>query len=390
METKGHARLLFSMEEYKRRYDLIMERMHQAGLDAILVRNPENICYLTGYETPGHYNYHGLLLSSDEPVFILRLFEEANVSEFSWLARTVTIEDHEHPAEVVARTIDQMGLASARIGFEKGMNKAGLYCSVEEWDILRSALPKAAFVETTMLVAGVRIVKSEEEIAVLREAARIAETATQAGIDTIRDGITENEIAAEVYRVAILNGSEYMSLPPFILSGERTHLPHGTWRGRSVHAGDHVYFEVSAVKYRYTAAVMRCVSVGEPNRRVLKLAEVSIDALEAGMTAIRPGVTGESVNNAIMDVVNKAGFGGEHFTHHAGYSIGISFPPGWGEGHIMDIRRGEVRKLEPNMTFHIVPLIIDREIGVGFSALARVTGTGCEPLTKYPRSLTVI
>ena len=211
----------------------------------------------------------------------------------------------------------------------------------------------------------------------------------EAGIAVIKTGCTENEIAAEVYRTAILEGSDYPSLPPFILAGERTSLPHGTWRGRKVNPGDPVYFEVSAIKYRYNAAVMRTVSLGEPTPRVRAMADAMLEGLDAGLDAVKPGVTGDTVNDVIMAVVEKHGFGGEYFTHHAGYSIGLSFPPGWGEGHVMDIRRGENKTLQPNMTFHIVPIaLIYREGGVGFSATVRVTETGCEPLTQA-RSLVI-
>ena len=385
MEMKGHDRLGFSLAEYRRRYDAVRLGMKRLGVDALLVRGPENICYLTGYETPGYYKYHGLLLSQEEPVLILRRFEEPNAWEFSWLARTVPVEDHEQPAQVTAQAIERMGLADKRIGVEK----SGWFFSVEEYETLRSALPNATLVDASSTVERARVVKSEEEIAMMRRAARIADVATQAGIDAVAAGRTEDELAAEVHRVAILNGSEFMGLPPFVLSGERTCLPHGTWRGRTIRPGDHVYFEVSAAKFRYSAAIMRCVSVGEPNPRVRAMADAVIGGLEAGMAAIKPGVSCEAVDAACRSVIEKAGFG-KYFTHRTGYSIGVNFPPDWGEGQILSLRRGEPTRLEINMTFHMVPLcLVYREVGVGFSATVRVTETGCEELTRLPRTLVV-
>jgi Xaa-Pro dipeptidase len=385
MEMKGHDRLGFSLAEYRRRYDAVRQGMTRLGVDALLVRGPENICYLTGYETPGYYKYHGLLLSQEEPVLILRRFEEPNAWEFSWLARTVPIEDHEQPVQVTVQVIERMGLADKRIGVEK----SGWFFSVEEYETLRSALPNATLVDGSSAVERARVVKSEEEIAMMRRAARIADVATQAGIDAVAAGRTEDELAAEVHRVAILNGSEFMGLPPFVLSGERTCLPHGTWRGRTIRPGDHVYFEVSAAKFRYSAAIMRCVAVGEPNPRVRAMADAVIGGLEAGMAAIKPGVSCEAVDAACRSVIEKAGFG-KYFTHRTGYSIGVNFPPDWGEGQILSLRRGEPTRLEINMTFHMVPLcLVYREVGVGFSATVRVTETGCEELTRLPRTLVV-
>lgn len=97
VKMRENPRLGFPESEHRRRYDLVMERMREAKLDAMLVKNPENICYITGYETPGHYNFHALVLSADEPLMVMRRFEEANIEEFSWLTKHITIEDHQHP-----------------------------------------------------------------------------------------------------------------------------------------------------------------------------------------------------------------------------------------------------------------------------------------------------
>ncbi|HKZ76111.1 MAG TPA: aminopeptidase P family N-terminal domain-containing protein, partial [Actinomycetota bacterium] len=164
MEMKGHERLGFSLAEYRRRYDAVVQGMRRLQVDALLVRGPENICYLTGYETPGYYKYHGLILSQDEPVLVLRRFEEPNVWEFSWLARTAPIEDHEHPAQVTAQTLERMGLANKRIGVEK----SGWFFSVEEYETLRSALSRATLVDASTVVERARLVKSDDEIAMMR------------------------------------------------------------------------------------------------------------------------------------------------------------------------------------------------------------------------------
>ena len=94
IEMRSHSRLGFSLSEYKRRYDLVLAGMKDRKLDALLVRSPENVTYVSGYETPGYYKYHCLIIAPDiEPVLILRRFEELNVPEYSWLSRHVSIDD---------------------------------------------------------------------------------------------------------------------------------------------------------------------------------------------------------------------------------------------------------------------------------------------------------
>ncbi len=385
MEMRGHDRLGFSLAEYRRRYDAVMQHVRGLGVDGLLVRSPENICYLTGYETPGYYKYHGLILSADEPVLVLRRLEEPNAWEFSWLARTAPIEDHEHPVEVTARVLERLGLADKRLGVEK----AGWYFSVEEYEGLRAALPRASLVDSTGAVWKARVVKSAEEIAVMRRPARIADWRR-------RPASTRSPWAARRTRWPPRStgwrsstGASTWGCSPFVLSGERTCLPHGTWRGRRIQTGDHVYFEVSAAKFRYSVALMRCVSLGEPSPRVRALADAVIGGREAGMAAVEPGVSCEAVDAACRGVIERAG-PGKCFTQRTGYSIGVNFPPDWGEGEILSLRRGEPIPLELNMTFHMVPLcLIYRELGVGFSATVRVTETGCEELTSLPRTLVV-
>ncbi len=387
LEMSEHDRLGFTLAEYQRRYDLIMEAMGKAGMDAVLIRGPENICYVSGFETPGYYKYHGLILARDqEPVLVLRRFEELNVWEYSWLTSWVAVDDWEVPGEVMARTLAKMGLADKRLGVEK----SGWFFSIEEYEILQSALPKATLVDASTLVEEARLVKSDEEIAMIRRSAYILDRAVQAGMDKIAVGRTDNEVAAEVHRVLIEQGGEYMGLPPFILSGERTSLPHQTWRNEMIEPFKPFYFEVSCSQHRYAAAIMRTLSVGQPEPRAKACAEAVIGGLEAALETIKAGISCEAADHAARSVIEKAGFG-EYFRHRLGYSIGINFPPDWGEGQILSIRKGEPRLLEPNMTFHLVPLcLVYRQFGIGFSATIRVTETGCEVFTRLPLEFRVV
>ena len=103
--------------------------------------------------------------------------------------------------------------------------------------------------------------------------------------------------------------------------------------------------------------------------------------------AIRPGAVSEDVDKVGRDIIAKAGFGKWHH-HRIGYSIGVNYPPDWGEGQIISIRKGGKRQLQENMTFHLVPgCIIFDEMTVTTSASIRVTATGCEVLNTIPRKL---
>lgn len=382
----------FSIEEYRRRYDEVFSNMKERGIDALILRIPENICYLSGHETSGYYVFQALIISDQEPVLVIRWIEEPNAFEYSWLTKTRTVKDHEDPYLKTRDLLTEMNLADKRLGVEL----SGYFVTCNEMEKLRSLLPEASFVDATGIVEQARMIKSPEELTVMRQAAGIVEGALGDAIGVIEAGVSEDEIAAELHRSLIARGSEWMSLPPYVLAGPRTRLSHGTWRGGKVEKGKHVYFEVSACKYRYSAAIMRSACLGEPSEAILpELARAVHLGLRNGLDKVRAGAVAEDVDTAVRSTIAKFGFGdirfGDHHKHRAAYSIGISFPPDWGEGHIISIRQGEKRKLESNMVFHMVPDVrIWPLIGYGCSTTFRVTENGYEELTDaFPHELLI-
>lgn len=381
-----HGRLGFTLDEYLRRYEYVLARMAERGLDALCIRSPENITWMSGYETPGYYKYHCLVMGPGfDPVLVLRRFESLNVPEYAWVTRHVPVDDWEHPPSVTAGVLHELGLVGRRIGVEK----QGWFYTVEEHESLVAQMGGAEFVEAIDILWDGRMIKSAEEIAMMRRSAAIVDQGMLAGYEASRPGVSDDVINAEVNRVLFANGGEYMGLPPFILSGTRTCLPHQTARSEIVGDRDLVYFEISSSKWRYAAALMRTIFIGEPSERQRRCAEACIEAVGAAMEVIRPGITAEDADRAARAVIEKAGFG-DYFRHRLGYSIGVNYPPDWGEGEIISLRRGETRELQAGMTFHMVPLcLIYREFGIGFSETVRVTDTGCERLSALPRELVI-
>ena len=152
--------------------------------------------------------------------------------------------------------------------------------------------------------------------------------------------------------------------------------------------GDPVILEISGTVKRYSAALMRIAVVTEPTPKLQSMADVSCRALENMMEAIRPDRPLEDVWQVWADTLTEGGFEGGF--KRTGYSIGVNFPPDWGEGYIISFRRGEQRRLVPNMTFHIPSLV--KVFGIadaGTSETVRVTEDGCEILTSFERRLFV-
>ncbi|TIV88700.1 MAG: aminopeptidase P family protein [Mesorhizobium sp.] len=383
----SHDRLAFSPEEFVRRYDLIQSSMDDLGLDALLVRGPENITYFSGYETPGYYRYHCIVVPKDgEPVFLVRDFEWINTPEFAWSTKFVKVYDWDHAPSVTANVLDQLGLGSnKRIGVEK----QSFFYTVDEHETLARAAPTNEYVDATHVLWNARMIKSAEEVEVMRRSAALVDVAMQAGYEATCPGATGDEINGEVNRALLAAGGEYMGLPPFVLAGERSCLPHQTGGKNALGRDDLMYFEISASHRRYTAALMRTIFLGKPKDEWLRAAQACIDATSAALAFIRPGVSSHDADTVARAVTTKAGFAPYH-RNRLGYSIGVSYPPDWGEGEIISLQQNETRLLQPGMTFHMPPLCLKyREYGIGFSESILVTESGCERFSKLPREIVI-
>ncbi len=250
-------------------------------------------------------------------------------------------------------------------------------------------LPTNEFVDATGILWDSRMIKSAEEVEVMRKSARLVDMAMHAGWEAAVPGASADEVGAIVNKTLIENGGEYMGLPPFILAGERTCLPHQTGGANRLADNDLMYFEISASKHRYTAALMRTIFIGTPTDEWRRAADAVIGAVAAAMETIKPGATPHEADTAARAVTQAAGFGDYH-RNRLGYSIGVSYPPDWGEGEIISLRQEEHRPLVPGMTFHMPPLCLKyREYGIGFSESIVVTQNGCEKLSEIPCEIVI-
>ena len=142
------------------------------------------------------------------------------------------------------------------------------------------------------------MIKSQEEVEVMRRSAALVDKAMLAGYDATRPGASGDQISGVVNKTLFENGGEYMGLPPFVLAGERSCLPHQTGGANPLKTDDLMYFEISASKHRYTAALMRTIFVGQPREEWIRVAEACIEAVDAAMQTIKPGATPHEADSA--------------------------------------------------------------------------------------------
>jgi Xaa-Pro dipeptidase len=383
---KDEKELWFSLEEYQERLRKVHAHMAEKEVDAMLSHTPENIYYLTGYQTPGYYAYQCFIIPAEgDPVMLTRRLEESNVRALSWVDERRTILDTQDPVQRTVETLQEMGLSEKRLGVELD----SWFLTSRNYFKLQDLLKETELIDCSGTVERVRLIKSPQEIEYIQQGALAASEGTRQAVAAIAEGKTENDVAAAAYRGLILGGSEYMGLAPFIASGPRSALAHATWSSRRIDGGDVVFLEMAGSFHRYHGSLMRTVSVGKPSDGVRDKSDAVIAGLNAAIETIKPGVTSDQVDKACRGTIAKAGFG-QYFTHRTGYSIGIAFPPDWGEGHIMSLKDGDRTVLQEGMTFHMVPAtLVYGQHGIGCSETVLVTKDGCEVLGNFSRELVV-
>lgn len=355
--------------------------MASAGVDALLVNKPENMFYLSGYETAGYFWFQVLSIDHErEPKFFLRAPEASNLRHTSLYQGNEGYADHHSPIEGVVADLRARG--ARRVGLE--MNS--WFITPQQYQSMRDALPQVEFIDCSDLVDALRVIKTETEIAYVRAAAKIADAAVQAGLASIGEASSDLHTNAAVVNAMILAGGEYPALWPFITNGAATERFHVTWSGAPMRNGDLVYFHVPGVVRRYLAGVGRTGAKGLPSEKLRNRYELLREAQAEGLAAMRPGITAAQAYDGFARVVVRAGLR----IGQAGYAIGINFPPRWPEWGGLRLNEGCKTVLQPGMVFH-TPLSI-RSPGEQTPILSNtvlVTPSGVEVLTQTPEDLQV-
>jgi len=374
----------FDMAEIGGRRERAQAELRARGLACALLFDPENIFYLTGYQSIGYFTFQALLLpGTGLPLLISRRVNQYLARQTPALGGFVPIPDTADPVEVTAQALRAAvaGPDEGRLGVEK----AAWYLTALDFERLSETVP-GEVENWSGVVEGQRLIKSPAELDRTARAARAAEAGMAAAIEAVAPGATENDVAAAMHAASIRAGSEYPGHAPLVAAGERSGTCFATWRRRPLADGEVVFLETVGCVDRYHAMLARAVVVGGSRPHHRDAAAVLVEALDAAIDAIRPGASSAAVDEACRGVVERAGYG-EDFVHRTGYSVGIGFPPNWSEGKSLALRPGDPTVLEPGMTFHIVPTIFKDEFGMCFSETVRVTANGCEVITRFPRRL---
>lgn len=368
--------LAFELTEYHARIERAQKAIAEAGLDALLVTSPENICYLSGFWTSGYHVFQALVVpAKKEPFLVIRNIEVGNVDAHSWIKIVYPINNLDIALTTLAEAMQSEGIDRHRLGVEVD----GARFSITRTDLLAELMPKAEFVPSLGIVDDLRAVKSAGEIGYIRHAVAMAERALLAGVRSLAPSSTDSNVAAAVQAELAMAGSEFTGSPSYVVEGVASSRAHAVHAGRPIPAGGHVWLEVSASTNRYQGVCSRIggLTISDDTKRFF---DISAGAVKAMMETMRPGVKSGVVDAAGRAVTEQHGVR-VYWKNRAAYSLGLSFPPGLGEGHIIDIKPDDERVMKAGMVFHLIPILKVPGIGaVACTETVVVTENGGECL----------
>ncbi|PUB14891.1 ectoine hydrolase DoeA [Yoonia sediminilitoris] len=385
----------FTTEEYRQRIAKTRRAMAARGLGAIVVSDPSNMSWLSGYDGWSFYVHQGVILTLEgDPVWWGRAMDSVGARRTVFMESDDNLRGYDdtfvqnpdkHPMQELALLLTELGLETARIGVEMD----NYYYSAAAHAALIAGLPGAQIVDSTALVNWQRAVKSPQELTYMRRAARIVEAMHSRILDLAEPGLRKNDLIAEIYATGIRGADgywgDYPAIVPMAPSGLDATAPHLTWDDRPMKTGEATFFEIAGAHRRYQCPQSRTLFLGNVPQKYRDAEAAVLDAIEAGLEQAKPGNQAQDIANAFNATLNKAGFEKDS---RCGYAIGISYPPDWGERTI-SFRRGDTTVLEPGMTFHFMPALWLDDGGLEITEPILITETGCECFCTTPRELWV-
>ena len=385
----------FSKNEYKDRLKKVQQSMQDKGIELLISQDTANINYLTGYDAWSFYYAQCVIVhvNADEPICFIRAQDAGGAFIKTYLKKeNIIIYDEKyihtwplHPYDSLVHLIKKNKWDKLNIGVEMDAHYFPAYC----YEKLKQGLPNASIIDSERLVNWVRFVKSDAEIDFMKKAAVISENAMRTAMEIINPGIRQCDAVAEIQKSLFKGtseyGGEYASITTLLPTGKGTSASHLTASDDKFKKGEATIVELSGTYKRYHAPMARTVNLGNPEKKKIDAMNATNEALEAGIAASKPGNTANDVAQNFWNVLDKYNIKKESRT---GYSIGIGYPPDWGE-HTINISKGDMTILKPNVCYHMIAVMQFGDWGVEASESIRITEDGNELLCNFSRDLNV-
>lgn len=353
----------FPAEEFSQRYRRLQTLMAASGFDAILATQEENVRYFSGYLTVLWVSKFRPLVAilpaeSDVPPGLLVPGQERGNAELtSWIGDVFAYPPALAPIDHLVAELQKRDLHKGRLGIELGFGQR-LGMNQMQFQSLLAALPDATFADATPLMEAVRMLKSELEIERIARACEITCAGVEAGWRNLREGMSERELAAVMAAAMFQSGAEVGTKPSLFgtLAGERWRLANAVPSDYQVRRGDLILVDGGASFRGYVCDLIRQASLGPPTQAQREWFGITVDANNAAIQSIAPGVLAHQVYDAAMERLAARGVTEENWLSIVGHGIGADIHelPWLGERDIVysagtRIRESMVLCVEPRI-----------------------------------------
>ena len=384
----------FEKAEYEIRISKVRKSMDEKNIEVLIVTDPSNMAWLTGYDGWSFYVHQCVVLSLEREPFWYGRGMDANGAKLTVFMQHENIigypDDYvqnpeKHPMDYLSEILTEKNWAQKTIGVEKD----NYYFSASCLESLQRNLVQVNFVDSTGRVNWQRTVKSPRELEFMRKAAKIVEKMHARIFEVMEPGMRKNDLVAEIYHSGITGvedaGGDYTAIVPMTPTGADASAPHLTWDDQPIPNNSGTFFEIAGCYRRYHCPLSRTIYLGQPSQKYLDVEKAVLEGIEAGLEAAKPGNFAEDIEAAWRKTISKYGYEKES---RCGYAIGLSYPPDWGE-RTVSFRKGDKTVLEPNMTFHFMPALWFDDWGLETTESIVITDSGVETLANVPRKLFV-
>ena len=385
--------MLFTEQEYKERLKKVQKSMNEKGIELLISQDTANMNYLTGYDAWSFYYAQSVIVhaNAEEPLCFVRAQDVGGAYIKTYLKNENIIPYDEkyihtwptHPYDYLIEIIKKNKWDTLNIGVEMDSHYFTAYC----YEKLKQGLPNSKIIDSDRLVNWARLVKSDAEISLMKGAAQISQIGMKVAMERISPGVRQCDVVAEIQKALFKGtpeiGGEYASIATLLPTGKGTSASHLTATDEKFVVGEATIIELSGVNKRYHAPMARTVLLGKPDQKKIDAMKATNAALDAGIAATKPGNTADDVAQKFWEVLDKHNIKKESRT---GYSIGIGYPPDWGE-QTLNILKGDKTILQPNVCFHMIAVMQFGDWGVEASESVRVTEKGSELFCNYSRDL---
>lgn len=360
------------------RIETLQEQMKRNNWDILMVQTRPHVFYLSGFDADPHERLLAVIVFKENPPIIICPGMEVNqISEVFSEGAIIGYSDSESPWEKLQSYIASNALPHQNIALESSIS----WRRLTNW---QQIAPDAFFHEADPLLLEARLIKTPEELQILKEAASLADEGVKTGIAHLKEGVTEMEVVAAIEHALKHKGVREMSFSTMVLFGEKAGDPHGNPGTRKLQKGDGVLFDLGVIWKGYASDITRTVFFDHVSEKQQEIYETVLEAEEHALSLVKPGQPIGALDKAARHIISKAGFG-DYFPHRLGHGLGIEVHefPSMNAENSEELKQGMVFTIEPG-------IYISNQAGVRIEDDVYVTADGAACLTQFTKELTIV